>query len=135
MRRQRRKRNKGQSLIETLVGLAIMIPLALFAVDVVALINAAHLNDEWAETAAKVAARQGNERLARESAEKAVLRVPLSQIVQSIRVDAVTFDPVEGHVIVTTVMDVKLPVSFPSMETVTFRHKSVQPIVSTRAPI
>lgn len=135
MRTRKRNRNKGQSLVETLVGLAIMIPLALFAIDVVALINAAHMNDEWSETAAKVAARQGSERMARESAEKAVLRVPLSQIVQSIRVDDINFDPAEGHVIVTTVMDVKLPISFPSMETVTFRHKSIQPIVSTRAPI
>ena len=121
--------------METLVGLAIMIPLALFAIDVVALINSSHMNEEWAETAAKAASRTSTSRGARETAEKAVMEMPLSQVVKSIRVDNVQFDPVEGHVIVTTIMDVKLPVSFPGMEVVTFRHKAIQPIVSTPASI
>lgn len=132
---RRRRRSKGQSLVETLVGLAVMIPLALFAFDIVALISASHLNDEWAETAAKAAARQNDALSARETAEKAVLQVPLSQVVRSIQVSEVKFDPVEGHVAVTTLMKVKVPVSFPSMEYVTFRHKAIQPIVSTPAAI
>lgn len=132
---RRRSRRRGQSLIETLVGLSILIPLALFAVDIVALINGSHLNEEWAETAAKAAARQNDSRMAREIAEQAIMQVPLSAVVQSVRVDEVKFDPTEGHVRVTTLMDVKLPISFPNFEVVTFRHESIQPIVSTRAPI
>lgn len=135
MLKRRRNRKRGQSLIETLVGLAILIPLALFAIDIVALVNSSHMNEEWAETAAKAAARQAGSRMARETAEKAVMQVQLSQIVQSIRVAEVKFDPAEGHVAVTTLMDVKLPISFPGFEVVTFRHQAIQPIVSTRAPI
>lgn len=93
------------------------------------------MNEEWAETAAKAAARQMDSRMARETAEKCVMQVPLSDLVQSVRVNEVKFDPAEGHVKVTTLMEVKLPISFPNFEVVTFRHQAIQPIVSTRAPI
>lgn len=135
VRLRRRKRNKGQSLIETLVGLSILIPLALFSVDIVALVNSSHMNEEWAETAAKAAARQNDSRMARETAEKCVMQAPLSDLIKSVRVNEVKFDPVEGHVKVTTLMEVKLPISFPNFEVVTFRHQAIQPIVSTQAPL
>lgn len=132
--RKQRGRAKGQSLIEVMVGLLIIIPIGLAAVDIVVLTNATQNNEELAETAARAASTKGNAASATNAVEQIVQRVAINSVVQSVDVDDVNFDLSKGTVSVSLLMTVKMPVPFPNFSTVTCKASAVQPIVSTPAP-
>lgn len=132
----RRRRRSGVSLVETMVGFIIIIPIGLAAIDIVILLSTSQSNEQWAEVASKAASRRGNEQAALKAAQNAVEQCPVDNVVMSVQVADVNFDMARGRVTVDTVMEVKLPIPVPFMPPeVTFRANSTQPIVSTRAPI
>lgn len=134
--RQRRRSRAGASLVETMVGFIIIIPIGLAAIDIVILLSTSQSNEQWAEMAAKAASRRGNEQAALKAAQNAIDQCPRDNVVLNIQVADVNFDIGHGKVTVDTVMDVKLPIPVPFMPPdVQFRANSTQPIVSTRAPI
>lgn len=125
---------KGQNLIETMAGFVILIPIALAAFDVWTLSSAAQLNEQIADTAARAAATQSTEQKALEAAISAVENSQLTNVITSIQVQDCKYDPGLGMIRLTTVMNVKMPIPFPSFSQVTCRADSVQPIVNSPAP-
>ncbi|MCA9803947.1 MAG: hypothetical protein KC777_18380 [Cyanobacteria bacterium HKST-UBA02] len=135
-RRQRqRRKTRGQSLVETLAGFMILIPLGLVAVNIITMISCSRNNSEWAEQAARAAAKRLDGSSAEKAAENAINLCTLNNVITNVVVESVNYDLSEGQVTVTTLMDVKLPVPFPGWSTVQFHNASAQPIVATPAPI
>lgn len=130
---KRRRRSRGQSLIEALVGFMVLIPIGLAAVNVVCLISTSQNNEQWAETAARAAALRIDKASATKAATDALSDCESNSIVQSIQITNMDFNPASGHVTVSTAMDVKLPVPIPGFSTATCTATSIQPIVATPA--
>jgi Flp pilus assembly protein TadG len=128
------RRRKGQSLIEVMLGLLVIIPIGLAAVDIVVLTNASQNNEEIAGTAARAASTQGNAAGATNAVEQIVQRVSLNNVVQSVDIDDVNFDLGRGTVSVSLIMTVKMPIPFFSFNTISCKASAIQPIVSTPAP-
>ncbi|MBZ0184779.1 MAG: hypothetical protein K8F91_00905 [Candidatus Obscuribacterales bacterium] len=130
-----RRSQKGQSLVETLAGFLVLIPLALVAVNLVVMLSCSRSNSEWAEQAARAAARRLDMQTASTAAEDAVALCQLNNMITNIVVTSVEYDLGIGQVTVITEMDVKLPVPFPGWSSVQFHNSAVQPIVATPAPV
>ncbi|MBX3074536.1 hypothetical protein KF913_11445 [Candidatus Obscuribacterales bacterium] len=130
---KRRRRSRGQSLIEALVGFMVLIPIGLAAVNVVCLISTSQNNEQWAETAARAAALRIDKSSATKAASDALSDCEHNSIVQNIQMTNLDFNLGTGHVTVSTAMDVKLPVPIPGFSTATCTATSIQPIVSTPA--
>jgi Flp pilus assembly protein TadG len=126
---------RGQSLIETLVGFMVLIPLGLFSFDLTVLLMANQNNRQLAENAARAAANQPNSLQAIEAATGALKGARKASAIKNATILDVTYSPGTGQVSVTTEVDVQLPVSFPGMKTVNLRANAVQPIVAIPAPI
>lgn len=136
MRRKRHRRSRGQTLIETLVGFIVLIPIGLFSVNVVALVTTSQGNEQLAEAAARAASTQHTALKATDAAKETLVNIlQESHIVQSATVESVDYNVAAGQVTVTTLMSVKLPVPIPGFSETVCRASSVQPIVSTPAPI
>jgi|688.fasta_scaffold632082_2 Flp pilus assembly protein TadG len=129
----RARQIKGQSLIEVMLGLLVIIPIGLAAVDIVVLTNASQNNEEIAETAARAASTQGNAASATNAVEQIVQRVALNNVVQSLDIDDVNFDLGKGTVSVSLIMTVKMPIPFANFSTISCKAGAIQPIVSTPA--
>jgi len=134
MRKKINSRRKGQSLIEVMVGLLIIIPIGLAAVDIVVLTNASQNNEELAETAARAASTKGNAASATNAVQEIVQRVALNNVVQDIEIDDVNFDLGKGMVSVSLIMTAKMPIPLPRCYKVSCKAGSIQPIVSTPTP-
>ena len=128
------RNTRGQSLIEVMLGLLVIIPIGLAAVDIVVLTQSSQNNEELAETAARAASTKGNEASATNAVQQIVQRVARNNVVQDVQIDDLKYDLGKGMVSVSLLMTVKLPIPFPNFTTVTCRADAVQPIVSTPAP-
>lgn len=135
MRRIRRggRRNKGQSLVEVMVGLIILVPIGLAALDLVVFTQATQANEQLAETAARAAASAGSQSGAQQNAQDVMQRFQPSSIMPSAEISSVQFNTGTQMVTVTTTMQVQVPVPMPFLSNVTCTANSVQPILSTPA--
>lgn len=131
---RRRRRKHGASLVETMVGFIILIPIGLAAVDLVTLISCSQNNEQWAELAARAAAGMHSEQGAIKAAEDAISDCEITPVVLALQIDELKFDVRAQQVSVSTAMEVKMPIPFPWLSQVTCHANSVQPIVSTPAP-
>lgn len=130
----KRKRKRGQSLIETLAGFLILIPLGLFSFDLTVLLMANETNRQIAENAARAAANQLGLSRATQAAIGAVNKTPKSGTITNITILDLNYDVGTGKVSVTTEIDVQLPVTFPGVGKINLRSTAVQPIVAIPAP-
>ncbi len=136
MRKRRQRRTRGQTLIETLVGFIVLIPIGLFSINVVALVTTSQNNEQLAESAARAASTQRTEIKAKDAATETVTNIfQETNIAQSALVESIDYNVAAGQVTVTTLMNVKLPVPIPGFSETVCRASSAQPIVSTPAPI
>ncbi|MBN8660651.1 MAG: hypothetical protein J0M35_09830 [Candidatus Obscuribacter phosphatis] len=133
--RRRRRRERAQTLIEAIAGFAVIIPLALMAIDLTVLVTTSQSNEQWAELAARIAASQSNEQNARLSAESCLAKAKTSNIVQSVALEGVDYDLGKGQVTIKTKMLVNMPVPFPFLSQVECHASAIQPIVATPAPL
>lgn len=134
------KRRRGQSIIETVVGIIFLIPIVLFLLDVAVLVLSNQANDNLAKNAARAAAsatpgpgQPGTSAVARTAADNVVSRFGAggtNPLITGARVSDFVFDSGAGQVSVTVDMDVRVPVPFPYFSTTTFKAKAVEPIVS-----
>lgn len=131
----RKRGQRGQSLIEAMIGFLVLIPIGLLVVDLVTVLSATQTNEQWADSAARAAACQGTMTGAEESAKKALERFEPSAVMNSVQVEQVQYDPVKGQVSVSTVMEVSVPVPFPVLNKLQCHAASVQPIVAIPARI
>lgn len=129
-----RKRSSGSSMVETLAGFVVLIPIALAAVDVVAFVSAVDSNEHLAEAAARGAAKAASQDGAQTIAEDVVKHCTPPWMVQHIMIDDVEYNVGKGMVSVATLMQVKLPVPVPGYSEVSCRASSIEPIVFTPAP-
>lgn len=130
----KRKRKRGQSLIETLAGFLILIPLGLFSFDLTVLLMANETNRQIAENAARAAANQLGLSRATQAAIGAVNKTPKSGTITNITILDLNYDVGTGKVSVTTEIDVQLPITFPGVGKINLRCTAVQPIVAIPAP-
>ncbi len=129
-----RKRNKGQTLVETMIGFVVLIPIGLAAVNVVTLVSTSQNNEQWAEIAARAAATKPDKTSALKAAQDAITECEVNSIVKKVQITGMNFDLATGHVTVNTAMQVQLPVPIPGFSEVNCSASSIQPIVSTPAP-
>lgn len=133
-RKRQKRRSRGQSLIETMIGFIVLIPIGLAAVNVVCLVSTTQTNEQMAELAARAAAQRVCITSAKKAASDVIADCERNSIVQNIQLTDIDFDPANGHVTVNTEMEVKLPVPIPGFSVATCKASSVQPIISTPAP-
>lgn len=131
---RRKRRNQGQTLVETMLGFIVLIPIGLAAVNVVTLISTSQNNEQWAEIAARAAATKPDQTTALKAAQDAITECEINSIVKSVAIKEVKFDLATGHVTVNTAMQVQLPVPIPGFSEINCSASSIQPIVSTPAP-
>jgi hypothetical protein len=128
------RRKSGSSMVETLAGFVVLIPIALAAVDVVAFVSAVDSNEHLAEAAARGAAKATGQDSAQTLAEDVVKHCTPPWMVQNVLVDDVEYNVGKGMVSVATLMKMKLPVPLPGYSEISCRASSIEPIVSTPAP-
>lgn len=128
------RKTTGQSLVETMAGFFLFIPLVFMAVDVATLCNMAQKNEQFAESIARVAGTQNDKGAAINIARDAATNYQRSSIVEDVAIEEVTYDLGSGQVTVTTVMTVRMPIPFPYLSEITLRAVALQPIVSMPAP-
>ncbi|MBX9691940.1 MAG: hypothetical protein K2Z81_06110 [Cyanobacteria bacterium] len=132
---KRKRGAKGVSLVETMAGFMVLIPIGLAAIDIAVLVATSQTNEEWAESAARIAGRQRDESKATKAAESTIEEFETSNTILSIQVVDVQFDLKAAKVTVTTDMEVRVPIPIPFLPpTVHFRAMAIQPIVSIPAP-
>jgi Flp pilus assembly protein TadG len=121
--------------VEAVVGFIVIIPIGLAAVDVATLVSASQSNEQIAEQAARAAACQRSDVGAQKAAEEVVEQTELNNIITSVNIDQVTFNPAAGQVTVFSNMQVKMPVPLPFLNTFDLRAQAIQPIVSFPASL
>lgn len=151
---------RAQSLIETLVGVIVLIPIVLFLFDVAALVLANSANDNLAKHCARAAASATNAagtgdgnaaqaaavRISNNFATSLIIKKPTTGGVGGsyvtffdwagpTRVTAGTNEggappAANGQVVVISTMLVNMPVPFPFFQEAHFRARAVEPIVS-----
>jgi hypothetical protein len=131
----RKKRSKrlamlGQSIIEVVVGVLVLIPVVALAVDANALLGMNRANQELAHNVARAAANKTTADKAEESAKLYVQDFEKSKLVQSVKLTEFDFDIPAKLVTVTTTMEVGMPVPLPWTSTVRFSAHWAEPIVS-----
>jgi len=129
----KRRKPSAQTLIEAMVGFIVLIPIALFAVDVVALMSTAQTNEQWAETAARAAGSCSCETMAQNAVKNSLKRFVPSSIISSVDLEKITFDQVNGQVTVATVMQINVPIPLPWMNHFELRASAIQPLLGTPA--
>ncbi|CAN5583761.1 hypothetical protein BH11CYA1_BH11CYA1_24600 [soil metagenome] len=123
---------RGSGLIEAILAATVLVPIALFLLDLTVMIIANSMNDTAAKNAARAAANQPEGGAAHAAAVKALATFQASSIVKSLTISEFDY-PAQGvgSVSVVTVMEVKLPVPVPGFSGYTFKAGDVEPIVGS----
>jgi|GEM_PF-6327487 len=123
---------KGQSIIEVVVGI-ILIVLALLALaDIVIVIQAGMVNGDLAARAARAAANQEDSASATSVAEDVANKFATSTIISSVDSVKVTLDsPANGQLTVDSTIKVNVPFPIPglNLNPVTLHTQSVGPML------
>jgi Flp pilus assembly protein TadG len=125
----------GQSLVETLLGFVIIIPIGLASVDITAMVIANHLNEHLADSAARAAANQIDSEQARKTAQDIVDAFNIAPPINDVNLETISYDLAKEQVTVITSVNVNLPVPFGTNNHVLLRANAAQPIVATPAPM
>jgi Flp pilus assembly protein TadG len=131
----KRRKARGASLVEAILGFVVIIPIGLAAVDVACLISTSQSNEQVAEQAARAAATQRTDQQARKAAEETCDKTQTSAIITAVSIDSINFDAAKGEVTVYTNMNVHVPIPMPWMTIFNLKASAMQPIVSFPAAI
>ncbi len=130
-----RHKRSGQALIETVAGLVLLIPLALFSYDLTYILISNQNNERLAENAARAAANHLTLLSAKQAAQQAVDNFNQSTGNNGTRLADFSYDQgSSGQVALTIRMEVILPVPFGSWKTMIIQAQSIVPIVAIPAP-
>ena len=125
---------RGQSLVETIAGLMVLIPLGLFSFDLTIVLMANQTNKEIAENAARAASNQLGVAKATQAAIGAINKATKTANITNITLLDLSYNLGTGNVSVTTEVDVQLPVAFPGVKQINLRYTAIEPIVAIPAP-
>ncbi len=128
-------RRSNGSLIETLAGFAIIIPIGLLAVDLTTVVSASQLNERLCDDAARAAGNMGNPQDAQAAAQAAIESYQVVSPITSVKLSSVEFNVMTAQVQVMTQINVNLPVPIGSLDKVSLNADAVQPIVTIPAPL
>jgi Flp pilus assembly protein TadG len=129
-----RRKTRGASLIETMAGFFVFIPLAFFGVDIAVISNAAQVNEEFAEQLARLCSTISDKPDAIKACNDVLAIYQKPSNVNSVNLDNVDFDLGLQEVRIMTSMDVQVPIPFPGWNHQLLTANAMQPIVSFPAP-
>jgi hypothetical protein len=125
----RNRRPKAQALMEVLIGMFILIPIALFILDMVVLVVTNSANDSLAKNCARAAANEQTSTKANDAAQNVVASFHRSNIITNAILVGCNYRD-RDSVIVETAISVKLPVTVLGINcSPTFHASAVEPIV------
>src|SRR5579871_538903 len=123
-------RRSGQSLVETVAGIVILVPLGLFSYDLTFIMVANESNEKLADNAARAAANHADIASAQQAAQEAIDDFQQSSHYGKVGLTNFDYDPANtGQISLTTQLDTNLPVCFGSWKTISINAKGVQPII------
>lgn len=135
MKKTRKKRTKGNALIESIVGIGLVfVPLVLCAADLAVMFHAAHSNEEFAEQLARLCATLPDQANAARACSDVIRQYQLPSHFANLTLSNLSFDVGAQEVSLTTSVMVTMPVPFPGYERVTVSANAKQPILSTPVP-
>ncbi len=130
-----RRNRKAQSLVEVLVGSFLLIPIALFGLDLSVLVLANTANDNLVKSAARAAANQASKPEAIAAARQCVSEFKTSPIIVEVKLaDELKFEK-QDSVVVKTIMTVKVPVGVAGLDILKFEAQAVEPVVALPADV
>ena len=129
-----RRRKRGASLIETMAGFFVFIPLAFLAVDIAVIANAGQVNEEFAEQLARLCSTIQDKPDAIKACQDVLAIYQKPSNVTMVNLDNLDFDLGLQQVSITTSMDVVLPIPFPGYTHQVLTATAMQPFVSFPAP-
>lgn len=133
--RRRRGQRHGQSLIEVIVGSFMLIPIALFGVDMTAIVLANTANDNLAKSAARAAANQDSREKAQAAARSCIGEFQKSAMIVDVQLsDGLSYQK-DKSVVVKTRMTVKLPAAFQGFDLIKFEAQAVEPVLALPADV
>lgn len=123
---------KGQSIIEVVVGIIVIVMVVLALADLVVVVQAGMINGDIAARAARAAANQDDATSASSVAEEVANKFATSTIISSVDSVKVTLNsPAAGQLTVDSTIKVNLPFPIPglNLNPVTLRTQSVGPML------
>ena len=133
MRLPKNRWARGQSIMEVVVGLIVLIPIILLAVDATFLLTANRANQELAHNIARSAANQRSADTAEQAARKTVDEYARTSMIESVTLSEFSFDTTSKIVTAGTLMKVGLPVPIPGISVVQLNAQWAEPIVALPA--
>jgi type II secretory pathway pseudopilin PulG len=133
---QKRKYGRSErafSLIEAVVGLCVIIPLILFAVNVAVITCMAQANEEFAEQLARLCSTVQNQNNAQKACQDVLAQYQRPGNVKDMDITKVVFDQGLQQVTVSTSMDVRLPVPMFGQSSHRLNATVMQPVISMPA--
>lgn len=125
----RQRKNRGQCLIEMMLGGIAMVPVMLFGLDVITLGLSTSINDHLAKEAARAAANQQDPSKATRAAQMVIDRLHKSVILKDANLEGAVQYRVRDRVVVSTRLKVRVPAPFPFFEGADFVSTAVEPLV------
>lgn len=125
-----KRRASGFSLIEAAVGLCVIVPLILFAIDVAMVTCMAQANEEFAEQLARLCSTVQNQNNAQKACQDVLAQYHRPNNVKELDITSVVFDLGLQQVTVSTSMDVALPVPVMGQSDYRVTATVMQPIIS-----
>lgn len=133
-------RRRGQSIIETVVGIIFLIPIVLFLLDVSVLVMAQTANDNLAKSMARAAASAtsstglGTSAAGSSAANRVLNAFTTSSIITTKTRTDFDYNANTGNVTVGTRITVIPPVQFPGFSSFQFVARATEPIVALPPP-
>ncbi|MBX9879543.1 MAG: hypothetical protein K2Y22_13865 [Candidatus Obscuribacterales bacterium] len=127
-----RPHRKGQSIIEVVVGIILIVVALLGLADLVVVVQAGIINGDLAARAARAAANQEDSASATSVAEDVANKFATSTIISSVEDIKVTLNsPANGQLTVDSAIKVNVPFPIPglNLNPVTLRTQSVGPML------
>lgn len=127
-----RPHRKGQSIVEVVVGIILIVIALLALADLVVIVQAGIINGDLAARAARAAANQEDSASATSVAEDVANKFATSTIISSVDDIKVTLNsPANGQLTVDSAIKVNVPFPIPglNLNPVTLRTQSVGPML------
>lgn len=121
---------RGVSIVEAIIGLAVLVPLILFAVDVVVVTCMAQANEEFAEELARLCSTVQNQQNAQKACQDVLAQYQKPSNVKDVDLLSVKFDQGLQQVTISTSMNVSLPIPMLGQNSHRVNATVMQPVIS-----